>query len=819
MGVGGADNFKWMKVLEWGEASAFADWFDIDWEPDRAFLRGKVLIPLLGDQYGAVLESGALRLAFETDGSFAVWAYGTHKLPISPLHYDVVLGGGHSLLAPLGKAFAELPAHRDESDQRAETLKSQLSQLAETNSEVRRAIDGAVAEFNGAPGNLASWERLDSLIRKQFWRPAYFRVAADDINYRRFFNINELAGIRVESPAVFDEIHRHVFQWIADGVLDGLRLDHIDGLFDPKAYCVELRERAPRTIHLFVEKILAPHESLREDWNTDGTTGYEFANLMTGLLVDASGEKVLTSVYADFSGETRSSGEIVRICKLRIMESEMASELNVLAREAGRLARSNPRTQDFTNNVLHRALKEIIACFPVYRTYVDATQTTDADRRDLDWAVAQARRREPAIDESVFDFLHAALSCELALDGGFDRNAVVTFAMRAQQYSGPVMAKGLEDTAFYRYNRFLALNEVGGSPERFGVSIAAFHAANQQRLKKTPHALLATSTHDTKRGEDARARLAVLSEMPEAWAARVSAWSRILRAPEAGSEERAPPSPNDEYAFYQILLGAWPAELLDRLDEPLLESFRLRIEGAVLKSLREAKVYSTWVKPNEAYEKAVLDFVRRALDGSRSNPFLGNFVEFARKVAVLGTSNSLVQTAFKLTVPGVPDIYQGAELWNFSLVDPDNRNATDYSTRATSLQQADCHPIRTLLERWPDGRIKQRLVRDLLRVRSRHPRLFSEGSYEPVEVSGPRSDHVCAFTRSKDDVTLLVVGALHPYLAEKESWRGTRISFSVAKKWRKLFGESELPVQSKAFDAASLFRPLPIAVLLSTGER
>lgn len=820
MGVGGADNAKWLDVLEWGAGSEFADWFDIEWQPDRNFLKGKLLVPLLGDQYGAVLESGALQLRFDVDaGSFAVWAYETHKLPICPRHYALIIGMEHPGLAHLADAFAGLSA--GEHSERARELKAELATLVKTDPNTRVAIDQAVAGFNGQSGDLLSWNKLDELIKEQFWRPAHFRVAADDINYRRFFNINELAGIHVELPEVFDAIHGLVFRLLDEGVLDGLRLDHVDGLFDPKRYCLRLREKAPRPFYLVVEKILAAHESLREDWETDGTTGYEFANLLTGLLIDPAGEEAFTKIYADFSGETRPFPEIVHECKRRIMENEMASELNVLAGEAARLARSNLRTQDFTNNVLRRALKEIIAFFPVYRTYVDAEQATDADRRDIDWAVAQARRHDTAIDGSVFDFLHKVLSGDLASDGEFSHAAVTHLAMRLQQYSGPVMAKGLEDTAFYRYNRFLALNEVGGSPEKFAVSVAQFHAANQQRARRTPHALLSISTHDTKRGEDARARLAVLTELPEEWAARVTAWSRILRAPEAGSEDRAPPSRNDEYAFYQLLLAAWPPELSNGLDEAKLDEFRPRIEGAMLKSLREAKLHTTWTAPDQTYEKAMLDFVRRALDTSRSNAFLENFTDFLAKVAPLGVANSLVQTALKLTVPGVPDIYQGAELWDFNLVDPDNRRPVDYAKRAALLNGSEGPAsYDSLLENWRDGRIKQRIVRDLLQLRARFPNLFSEGSYEPIEPAGLASERLCAFMRRQDELSVLVVASLYPNRAAAEIWDSQTISVpsECTGAWLNILA-GDTPVNGQPLCVSELLSHLPIAVLLSTRDQ
>ncbi|MBA3517442.1 MAG: malto-oligosyltrehalose synthase, partial [Rhizobiales bacterium] len=717
MGVGGADNPWWLDVLEWGPQSDYAGWFDIDWEPDRNYLQNKLLAPILGDQYGAVLESGALQLRFDTEsGSLAVWAYDAHKLPICPLHYGRILGDKHPALERLGDAFAHLSTWRPHIARRALDLKAELAELAARDPEVADAVRKAVGRFNGQAGDFESWGRLDSLIREQYWRAAHFRVAADDINYRRFFNINDLAGIRMELPELFDHAHSLVFRHLADGTLDGLRLDHVDGLLDPKGYCLRLREKAPRPFYLVVEKILAPHESIREDWGVDGTTGYEFANLVTGLLIDPAGEEPLTRFYAEFTGSHEAFGDIVRDAKLGIMENEMASELNVLARDAARVARSHPRTADFTNNVVRRALKAIIACFPVYRTYVDASAApTEADRRDIDWAVAQARRIDSALDPSVFEFLHKLLTCDLVAEprSGFSRVAVVRVAMRAQQYSGPVMAKGLEDTAFYRYNRMLALNEVGGHPDQFRVSIGAFHHANAQRAKRTPQAMLSTSTHDTKRGEDTRARLAVLSEVAEDWAQQVLLWSRMIRARSASSEGDAPPDRNEEYVFYQLVLGAWPPELAPgSLEAAGVDAFRVRIEGAMVKSMREAKVHTTWAAPNSAYEDAVLRFVRHALDASRTNPFLESLAGFQGRIAPLGIRNSIVQVVLKLTVPGVPDIYQGAELWDFSLVDPDNRRPVDYATRKKLLDAMDANgrsgrpDLASLLETWRDGRIK-----------------------------------------------------------------------------------------------------------------
>ena len=533
---------------------------------------------------------------------------------------------------------------------------------------MRHEVSARVDRFRGVPGDDLSWRPLNDLIQDQHWRAADFRVAVDDINYRRFFNVNELAGLRIELPDVFEHAHVLIFQLIADGTLDGLRIDHVDGLLNPKEYLEAVRSHpsiASRDdpFYLVVEKILARHESLRDSWPVAGTTGYDFTNLVLGLLIDSEGEAEFTRLYIEWTGQLKPYREVVRDCKLRIMRNEMASELDVLAREAERVAHQNARTADFTHNVLRRAIREVIAGFPVYRTYVgpDGPPTKD-DRRDLTWAMAQAKTSEADVDPSVFEFVHALLSGDLLGEGrsGFSRHAVLRCAMKLQQFSGPVMAKGLEDTAFYRYNRFIALNEVGGDPEQFGITIGAFHKANSQRARYWPHSMLTTSTHDTKRGEDTRARLAVLSEMPQEWASQLNTWSRILKARRGDIEGALPPDRNDEYMFYQLLVGSWPAELTgaSEMDPAALQAYRERLKGAMLKSIREAKVHTTWASPNGPYEEPTLSLIEAALDPSSS--FLSSFLPFQERIARLGVQNSLVQTAIKLTAPGVPDFYQGA---------------------------------------------------------------------------------------------------------------------------------------------------------------
>jgi (1->4)-alpha-D-glucan 1-alpha-D-glucosylmutase len=769
MGVG-PDNPFWRSVLEWGPSSDHSSWFDIDWDPDAPHLKGKVLAPVLGAQYGQVLANGDITLALDSErGLLEIIAYGSHRLPIDPNHYGHVLASSHPQLDRMGDAFAHIGAAHPHQRRRAEDLKRDLAALIAEDGSAAQAVERAVASFNGIAGDIGSWRRLHDLIEMQHWRLAHFRVAADDINYRRFFNINELAGLRIEQDELFDHAHRLMFDLLGRGVLEGIRIDHIDGLLDPKGYCRRLREKAPRPFYLVVEKILAPHERIRADWDVEGTTGYEVANLITNLLMDESGTARLTALYAEFTGDTTSFAAIVRSSKLAIMDNEMASELNVLARDAARIAASNPMTADFTRNVLHRALKAIVAAFPVYRTYVDGDGTTTEDRRDLDWAFSHARRAGPEIDASVFDFLYSVMTGDVVAGpgSGYSRHEVIRFAMRVQQYSGPVMAKGLEDTAFYRYNRLIAANEVGGHPDQLGVGVGAFHEANQRRLRDTPHAMLSTSTHDTKRGEDARSRLALLPEIADEWADSVRFWSRILRAPEAGSPHPLPPERGDEYLLYQMLLGAWPPDL-DPGDDTGMAAFRDRMGEAITKSMREAKVHTTWMAPNTEYETAVLAFLSRALETGRSNAFLDAFVPFARKVAGLGARNSMIETVLKLTIPGVPDIYRGSELWNLSLVDPDNRRPVDFDLRARLLAEiAPNTPLQDLADR-SDGVQKIAIIARLLDLRRREPDLFASGSYDPIqpEVSGDdpsgAANRVIAFARRHGDATLAVAARRHP---------------------------------------------------------
>ena len=821
MGIGGSDNPYWLDVLEWGPQSEHAGWFDIDWDPDRRYLHEKLLVPFLGDQYGVELENNNLELVLDRDaGTLAIWAYGTHKLPVTPTEYPVVLGHDSLPLERLGDEFADLAAWRPQIAGRAHALKAELAALIRVDPEARAALERHVARLNGDKA------ALDALIGAQWWRVASFHVAGDDINYRRFFNINDLAGIRMELPVVFETAHRRVFAMIADGTIDGVRLDHIDGLLDPKEYLDRLRAAAPRPFYLVVEKILARHETLRDDWPVEGTTGYDFTNLVLGALIDPAGEEGFTRAYHTFTGETTPFHDVVHACKLRIMDNEMASELNVLGRDAGRIARQNPKTADFTRNILQRAIRQTVACFPVYRTYLARDgAASDEDRRDLDWAITTARRLEPEIPRSVFDFLDGLLTGDLVAraESGFSRASVLRFAMKLQQYSGPVMAKGLEDTAFYRWNRFVALNEVGGEPEQFGLTVQSFHRVNAQRARRMPASMLGTSTHDTKRGEDTRARLAVLSSIPDEWLRHVQGWSRLIRARRGDVEGTAPPDRNDEYLLYQLLLGTWPVELLDtdalerQSGQEGLARYAERLRGALQKSMREAKAHSTWSAPDEAYENALQGFATDALDPARP-AFLQSFLPFARRIAQLGVDNSLVQLALKLTLPGVPDIYQGAELWDLSLVDPDNRRPVDYETRRDMLASLKgeitgdgaAAAFARLYAAWEDGAVKLAVTQKLLALRARLPSLFADGGYEPIALEGDAPERAIAFERNDGRHRVLVFVRRFPGAGAADALVARLGDGEVVDA---LTGTRHPP---GAIDTDALFATLPVAVLVAT---
>ncbi|MCC6611095.1 MAG: malto-oligosyltrehalose synthase [Burkholderiales bacterium] len=793
MGVMGADNVWWLDVLENGPASAYAEYFDIDWHPVNVALAGRVLVPVLSDHYGLVLERGELRLAFDAPGGSISVFYSEHRFPVDPREYPRILeralrdlASGEipdavaTELSSLSAALGHLPARDDTAPERVaernrdkEVHKRRLARLVEEAPRVGEAIAWALRQLNGTIGDRASFEPLHELLEAQAYRLAYWRVASDEINYRRFFDINELAGLRMEREAVFEATHRFVLRLAVEGKIDGIRLDHPDGLYDPAQYFLRIQNRyaqlagvesAPgsdgrpaRPLYVVVEKITAGHERVPESWAVHGTTGYRFATVVNGLCVDAAARGKLDRIYRAFIGEDLAFPEVAYRSKRAIMRAALAAELTVLATELLRIAHADRRTRDFTFNTLRQALTEVVACFPVYRTYI-AEAASVQDRRHIDWAIAHAKRRSRAADVTIFDFVRSALLGRAPKDAPAElKTRVRAFAMKFQQFTGPVAAKGVEDTAFYVYHRLVSLNEVGGDPELFGVTVAAFHGASADRAARWPHTMLATSTHDNKRSEDVRARIDVLSEIPAAWRLLLRRWSRMNRGRKRTVDGVPAPSRNDEYLLYQTLLGTFPA---GDFDAERLAEYRDRIARYMVKAVREAKVQSSWISVSEPYETATAEFVQQLLGRSDGNLFLEDLVAQVRAIGWFGLLNSLSMTLIKLASPGVPDIYQGNETLDFSLVDPDNRRPVDYARRRGMLEELKelarnaqsrphglAHVARAMANAPENGRAKLWTTWRTLELRREQPQLFERGDYVALAATGARARHVVGFAR------------------------------------------------------------------------
>jgi (1->4)-alpha-D-glucan 1-alpha-D-glucosylmutase len=747
-----------------------------------------------------VLERGELRLAFDaTAGELSVWYYG-HRFPVDPREYPRVLAPAGE--AALAARFAALPPREPRAAERAAAAarcKSALAARVAAVPAAAAAIDRVVAAANGTPDDPASFGRLHELLEAQAYRLAFWRVASDEINYRRFFDINDLAALRMEDEAVFDATHRRIVELVRTGQVDGLRIDHPDGLYDPAGYFARLQARlAPpaeaadppaRRVWVVAEKIIAAHERLPEHWPVHGTTGYRFATVANAVFVDPHAKARMERTWRAFTGETLDAAEAAYQGRRMILRTALASELTVLASAALRLARADRRTRDYTFNTLRQALAEVIACFPVYRTYLRG-RASRGDRRQIDWAVGRARRRSHAADPSIFDFVRRVLLGE-APEGAPEGLAAGyrVVAMKAQQVTAPVAAKGVEDTAHYVYTPLASLNEVGTDPGMFGLSVTAFHAASADRAAHWPHTMLATSTHDTKRAEDVRARIDVLAEMPAAWRLLLRRWSRLNRTKKRVRAGAAAPSRQEEHLLYQTLLGTFPP---GPFDAPALAAYRERIERYMLKAVREAKRHSSWINPDAEYEAAVSAFVAGLLRDGEGNLFLDDLRAQAAPIAWFGALNSLSMTLLKLASPGVPDLYQGTELADLSLVDPDNRRPVDYALRERTLDElaspaADADPathVRALGGRLPDGRAKLWLAWRALTARRRDPELFERGDYTPLAASGAKAGHVVAFARRHAGrVAIAVAGRLFLQLVGErgrlpigaEIWQDTAI--------------------------------------------
>ena len=786
MAITGAENPWWWDVLENGPASRYAAYFDVDWDPPESRLRARILLPILGDHYGRVLEAEELRLE-RRDGTFTIH-YHDHAFPVSPRTLDVLLGSAAERcrsdeLAFAADAFGQLPLstatdwtsmrrrHRDQ-----EVLGAQLARLLAERPEVAEAVDAVVAELN------ANYDALHTLLERQNYRLAFWRAAARDLGYRRFFDINTLVALRMEDEQVFSDTHALVLRWLREGVLDGVRIDHPDGLRDPEAYCQRLHRAAPQS-WIVVEKILEPGERLRDAWPVAGTTGYDFLNLVSGLFVDPAGEPPLTELYAEFTGESVDYPALVRAKKHQALHELLGSDVNRLTALFMEVCERHRRHRDYTRDELHEALREVIACFPVYRTYVqaEAGHVNDDDVRYVTEAVDRAKSGRPELDAALVDFLHDLLL--LRVRGDLECELV----MRFQQLSGPTMAKGLEDTVFYSFNRLVSLNEVGGDPGHFGVSPAAFHQACLEAQQRWPQGMLATSTHDTKRSEDVRVRIHLLSEIPARWCEAVRRWARRNERYRRGGW----PDRNTEYLLYQTLVGAWPLEV----DRALIY---------MKKAICEAKVHTSWTHTNADYEEAVRGFVTDVLADPE---FTADLAAFVTPLVQAGRVNALAQTLLKLTAPGVPDFYQGTEVWNVSLVDPDNRRPVDYDLRRRLLHELEGATPEQIWARLDEGLPKLWLIRQTLALRRRQPERFGpQSDYQPLLAKGERAAHVVAFMRGNGVVTVvprLVLGL-------NGNWGSTTLKMSDGT-WRNALTGDD--VDGHVTRMADVLARFPVALL------
>jgi (1->4)-alpha-D-glucan 1-alpha-D-glucosylmutase len=875
MGVLEADNAWWLDVLEHGRASTHAQTFDIEWNPAQPEMAGRVLLPVLGDHFGKVLEAGEIQLHFDAAAGEFGLRYWDHRFPIDPSSYPDILqalpvpparddseGDSHAVVAALLDSLGRLPS-RDNPDAEARrtrvrdaaVFKRQLARLATGHEWLQRWIDACVQRLNGQPGEPGSFDALEQLISAQAYRLADWRVASDDVNYRRFFDVNTLAALRMERRDVFEATHRKVLHWLQEGMLTGLRIDHPDGLSDPQAYFEQLQQRyaaqaevgghRPRALYLVVEKIQAEHEALPEDWPVHGDTGYRFGSLVNGLFVEPRNENAMLAAYHAFTDAATDFDEILYECKKLIIETSLYSELNWLAHTLYRLTRGNRRRCDFTRNRLRAALAEVAAAFPVYRTYLRGQEPASAmDRRHIDWAIAAAERRLGKSESTVLEHLREVLLGE-GEAANLPPEGRERFLARWQQFTAPVTAKAMEDTAFYRYVPLLSLNEVGSEPRSFGMSVSAFHFANSTRQRHRPHCLLGTSTHDSKRGEDLRARINVLSEMPAQWEdclLRLSGWAQLYltRTPKATW-----PGNNDVWLLFQTLLGLWPAT---PPDDAAREDLRERVQAYMRKAIREAKLNTSWLCPAADYEDAVERYVDGVLRSGPS-PFADELQKFTARIAPFGFRNSLAQLALKFTVPGVPDVYQGCEQWNFSLVDPDNRRPVDYAELARHLEgmEALYRQGWPMAEHWDtlnrhaaDGRIKQLVTWRLLRLRRERSALFRHAGYQALGVEGPAAEHAIAFVRIHErEAVLVVVARLTWTLCDGDDtawspqlWQGTHVRCGLEgsasrriRRWRNwmtgeeatmLAGEDEPILDLQALLGAA--GGLPFAVLVAEAE-
>lgn len=777
------ENPWWMDLMENGFCSPYVGFFDIDW---NAF-DNRILLPILTRPYEETLANQELTLSLEDAGLFV--QYNGYRLPLDIKSYRLILtycldalekalGPSHpdyKELNQLTEAAEHLPyvtnldpkeASKQYRDRQA--LKESLLRIVEISPKTKTALLRNIALFNGKKGEPKSFELLHNLLEQQVYRLAYWKTAREHINYRRFFDINDLIGVRGEESQVFEAIHSLIFRLVRKGKVSGLRIDHIDGLYDPTQYLSHLQhhvmleaEEAGRhpEFYVVVEKILTGDEVLPQEWPVFGTTGYEFANMVNALFVDSEGTQALDEIYSRFTGSQVAFNDVVYDKKRQVMEELFPGEVRALGQRLINLAQQVPPGINLSPEELTKALTEVTACLPVYRTYIRTLKVSLRDRLYLEHAIQEARQRNPAVEAVALDVLKRVLSLDFPdYLISEQRKAWLKFVLHWQQLTGAVMAKGFEDTALYSYNRLISLNEVGGKPDLLGLSVDEFHRLNLARLKRWPHTLNTTSTHDTKRSEDVKARINVLSEIPEEWERHLAKWSQWNQMKKQIVNGLPVPEPNIEILLYQTLVGAWP------LSSEEVSEFKERLKACMIKSTREAKVHTSWLSSSQEYEGALIMFLEGILECSNQNEFLEDFLRFEKRIAYYGALNSLAQVLLKITSPGVPDFYQGTELWDFSLVDPDNRRPVDFERRIELLEgiihlesQGQQSMIQQVLNSWEDGRVKLYLTYKALNARRSNPDVFLNGQYIPLQVTGQRQEHVCAFGRHKGGAWLLVV--------------------------------------------------------------
>jgi (1->4)-alpha-D-glucan 1-alpha-D-glucosylmutase len=826
-----------MDVLENGPESEALQYFDIEWEHPYEDIKGRVLAPMLGNFYGECLENGEIQLAYDESGLSV--NYYSLKLPVRIESYAQfltqnlgqlarALGGRRhpDFIKLLGIIYLIKSAPgetkgKERYDQIA-FVKGLLWELYTGNPEVKEFIGSNIKFFNGEKGNPESFNPLDNLLNEQFYRLSYWKVGAEEINYRRFFTVNELISVKVQEIKVFHKTHAFVSQLVEEGKVTGLRIDHIDGLYDPTEYLKRLRDKTG-DVYITVEKILETEEELPGMWPVQGTSGYDFLNYVNGIFCRGESEQQINDLYIKFTRIEAPYEQLFVEKKKLIVDKNLAGDVDNLARILKQIAGQSRLGIDFTLNGLKRTLSEVLALFPVYRTYVNGDGLRDEDRSYIQEVIEETRGRLPLLYNEL-NYIEKLLLLEWEESLTEEQKALrLHFIMRFQQLTGPLMAKGIEDTLFYVYNRHLALNEVGGNPGKFGISLDEFHHYNQKESTTWTYKMNTTSTHDTKRGEDVRARLNVLSEIPDEWEKQVKSWSEINRSKKTTLRKKAVPVANDEYFFYQNLIGAYP------FDERENESFVGRVKDYMLKSIREAKLHTAWLRPDSAYEEGFLDFVEKVLEPSESNQFMKEFLPFQKWVAGYGIFNSLSQALIKSTSPGVPDFYQGTELWDLSMVDPDNRRPVDYEQRISLLKdikekaQTDILKlVDELLSTKEDGKIKLFLTHKLLQARKDNLDVFLKGDYQPLEVSGKFKEHIVAFARSFGDTMAIAIAPrfLTTLVQSGESplgeqvWADTQLQLPQGSPstWRDAITEQTI---SGSGAIAQILQHFPVALLVS----